>query len=160
MPARHRSRERALQLLFLADVRRQQPEEAIAGFYDSLLTSEVEDEQPEQDSFMEQLVRGTLEGVAGIDERIAGQSEHWRLDRMPIVDRNILRMAVHEMTSLGTPAPVVIDEALELARRFSSEESVAFINGVLDGVRRVDVEDKAGHARPLLPDAEGGEDPG
>ena len=148
MPARHRSRERALQLLFLADVRRQQPEEAIAGFYDSLLTSEVEDEQPEQDSFMEQLVRGTLEGVAGIDERIAGQSEHWRLDRMPIVDRNILRMAVHEMTSLGTPAPVVIDEALELARRFSSEESVAFINGVLDAVRRVEAGHEAGHARP------------
>jgi len=148
MPARHRSRERALQLLFLADVRRQQPEEAIAGFYDSLLTSEVEDEQPEQDSFMEQLVRGTLEGVAGIDERIAGQSEHWRLDRMPIVDRNILRMAVHEMTSLGTPAPVVIDEALELARRFSSEESVAFINGVLDAVRRVDAGHEAGPARP------------
>jgi N utilization substance protein B len=55
---------------------------------------------------------------------------------MPVVDRNILRLAVYEMTSVGTPAPVVIDEALELARRFSSEESVAFINGVLDAVRR------------------------
>jgi len=159
VPARHRSRERALQVLFLADVRRQQPEEAIAGFYDSLLTSESGDAKPEPDPFMELLVRGTLDGIAEIDQRIAGQSEHWRLDRMPIVDRNILRLAVHEMTSIGTPPPVVIDEALELARRFSSEESVSFVNGVLDAVRRVDAEGKAEHARPLLPDAEGGEDP-
>jgi transcription antitermination protein NusB len=159
VPARHRSRERALQVLFLADVRQQQPGEAIAGFYDSLLTSESGEQRPDQDPFMEQLVRGTLEGIGGIDKRIAGQSEHWRLDRMPIVDRNILRLAVHEMTTIGTPAPVVIDEALELARRFSSEESVAFINGVLDAVRRVEAEAKGGHDRPLLPDAEGGEDP-
>ncbi|MFB3778085.1 MAG: transcription antitermination factor NusB [Bryobacteraceae bacterium] len=155
MPARHRSRERALQVLFLADIREQSAEEAIAGFYDSLLTSEAGEEKPEPDPFMEQLVRGALADLAGIDKSIAGQSEHWRLDRMPIVDRNILRMAVYEMAGIGTPAPVVIDEALELARRFSSEESVAFVNGVLDAVRRVGAE----HARPLLPNAEGGENP-
>ena len=85
---------------------------------------------------MEQLVRGTIEVMGAIDGRIAGHSEHWRLERMPIVDRNVLRLAVYEMTSIGTPPAVVIDEALELARRFSSEESVAFINGVLDAVRK------------------------
>jgi len=136
MPARHRSRERALQVLFQADIRRQGPEEAIAGFYDPYLSAEDGAQKPDPDPFMEQLVRGTMAAMAEIDKLIAGHSEHWRLDRMPIVDRNILRLAVHEMTSLGTPAPVVIDEALELARRFSSEESVAFINGVLDAVRR------------------------
>ncbi|HSW49682.1 MAG TPA: transcription antitermination factor NusB [Bryobacteraceae bacterium] len=155
MPARHRSRERALQVLFLADIRQQTAEEAIAGFYGSLLTSDGGEEKPEPDSFMEQLARGALADRAGIDKLIAGQSEHWRLDRMPIVDRNILRLAIHEMMSIGTPAPVVIDEALELARRFSSEESVAFVNGVLDAVRRAGAE----RVRPLLPDAEGGEDP-
>lgn len=145
MPARHKSRERALQVLFLADVRRQSADEAIAGFYDSLLTSDSGEEKPGPDPFMEQLVRGALADLPGIDKSIAGQSEHWRLDRMPIVDRNILRMAVYEMTAIGTPAAVVIDEALELARRFSSEESVAFVNGVLDAVRRVG----AGQAKPL-----------
>src|SRR5512138_2106378 len=152
MPARHRSRERALQVLFLADIRKQDPREAIAGFYNSRLTSESGEEKPEPDAFMEQLVAGTLEQIDSIDKLIAGRSEHWRLDRMPIVDRNILRMAVHEMKSMGTPGPVVIDEALELARRFSSDESVAFINGVLDAVRREEAEDKPG---PSLPDTEG-----
>ncbi len=151
MPARHRSRERALQVLFLADIRKQDPGEAIAGFYDSVLTSESGEDKPERDAFMEQLVAGTLEQIDDIDKLIAGRSEHWRLDRMPIVDRNILRMAVHEMTSMGTPGPVVIDEALELARRFSSDESVAFINGVLDAVRREEAE---GKPHPSFPDAE------
>lgn len=151
MPARHRSRERALQVLFLADIRRQDSEGAIAGFYDSVLTSENGEEKPERDAFMEQLVAGTLERIEAIDKLISGRSEHWRLDRMPVVDRNILRMAVHEMTSLGTPGPVVIDEALELARRFSSDESVAFINGVLDAVRRGEAEGKSEHS---LPDTE------
>ena len=64
------------------------------------------------------------------------KSENWRLERMPAVDRNILRLAVYEMTDLETPAPVVIDEALELARQFSGDESVSFINGVLDAVHR------------------------
>ena len=123
-------------MLFQADVRQQQPEESIRAFYESPLNLEGSEVKPEPDPFMEQLVQGAMAGVAGIDRRIAGHSEHWRLERMPIVDRNILRMAVYEMTAVGTPAPVVIDEALELARRFSSEESVAFINGVLDAVRR------------------------
>ncbi|HYV62403.1 MAG TPA: transcription antitermination factor NusB [Bryobacteraceae bacterium] len=136
MPARHRSRQRALQVLFSCDLRRQPVDEAIAAFYKTL-DSEEEDPAPEQaDEFMETLVRGATGQAAAIDERIAAKSEHWRLDRMPAVDRNILRLAVYEMTDVGTPPPVVIDEALELARKFSTDESVAFINGVLDAVRR------------------------
>ncbi len=137
MPSRHRSRERALQVLFQADIRQQLADEAIAGFYRSPLSASTE-EPPltEPDPFMEELVTGTLARLPRIDAKIGGHSEHWRLDRMPVVDRNILRMAVYEMTVVGTPAPVVIDEALELARRYSSDESVAFINGVLDAARR------------------------
>jgi len=136
MPSRHRSRERALQVLFQADIRQQRPDEAIAAFYDSLYTAEEDEPASLPDPFMEELVRGAIEAMAGIDEKIAGHSEHWRLVRMPVVDRNILRLAVYEMTTIGTPPAVVIDEALELARRFSSEESGAFVNGVLDAIRR------------------------
>jgi len=136
MPARHRSRQRALQVLFSCDLRQQPVDEAIAAYYKTL-ESEEEDPDPGQpDEFMEALVRGASGQAAAIDERIAAKSEHWRLDRMPAVDRTILRLAVYEMTDVGTPAPVVIDEALELARKFSTDESVAFINGVLDAVRR------------------------
>lgn len=136
MPARHRSRQRALQVLFSCDLRQQPVDEAIAAYYKTL-DSEEEDPTPEQaDEFMETLVRGATSQAAAIDQRIAAKSEHWRLDRMPAVDRNILRLAVYEMGDVGTPAPIVIDEALELARKFSTDESVAFINGVLDAVRR------------------------
>lgn len=136
MPARHRSRQRALQVLFSCDLRKQPVDEALASYYKTL-ESEDEDPNPEQpDQFMETLVRGATDQAAAIDQRIAAKSEHWRLDRMPAVDRNILRLAVYEMTDVGTPAAVVIDEALELARKFSTDESVAFINGVLDAVRR------------------------
>ncbi len=136
MPARHRSRQRALQVLFSCDLRQQPVDEAIAAYYKTL-DSEEEDPTPGQpDEFMETLVRGAAGQTAAIDQRIAAKSEHWRLDRMPAVDRNILRLAVYEMSEVGTPAPVVIDEALELARKFSTDESVAFINGVLDAVRR------------------------
>ena len=136
MPARHRSRQRALQVLFLWDVRRQPIAEAISSFYDTLASEEEDPERAAPDEFMEELVRGASEHAGDIDKRIIEKSEHWRLERMPAVDRNILRLAVYEMTDLATPAPVVIDEALELARQFSGDESVSFINGVLDAVHR------------------------
>ncbi len=85
---------------------------------------------------MEQLVRDTMSRLGEIDHRITSHSEHWRIERMPAVDRNILRLAICEMTTTNTPPAVVIDEAIELARRFSSDESVAFVNGVLDAVHR------------------------
>jgi N utilization substance protein B len=135
MPSRRRSRERALQILFQWDMRKQPVEESIDAFYNSLY-SEESAVRMARDEFLEQLVHGTVEKSGEIDGLISSHAEHWRLERMPAVDRNILRMAIYEMRNTETPAPVVIDEALELARRFSGEESVQFVNGVLDAVRR------------------------
>jgi transcription antitermination protein NusB len=90
----------------------------------------------ERDEFMEELAKGASAMAPDIDQRISQKSAHWKLERMPIVDRNILRLAIYEMSRKDTPAVVVIDEALELARQFSGEESVAFINGVLDAVHK------------------------
>jgi transcription antitermination protein NusB len=136
MPARHRSRQRALQVLFLWDQRKQPINEAISSYYATLENEDEPVGTEESDEFMEALVRGASEQAPEIDRRITEKSENWRLERMPAVDRNILRLAVYEMTDVGTPAPVVIDEALELARQFSGDESVSFINGVLDAVYR------------------------
>jgi len=132
MPSRSRSRQRALQLLFLWDARRQPLGEVFDAYFDSLYSAE----QPGRDEFAASLVRGTVEQVSALDERIAKHAEHWRMERMSAVDRNILRLALYEMTSVGTPAAVVIDEALELARKFSGDESVQFVNGVLDAIHR------------------------
>ncbi len=129
MPSRRKSREQALQILFQLDASPQPVEEAIAAFYASL-----SDAAPDQ--FTEELVRGVTANRDALDALIRKHSQHWRLERMPVVDRNLLRLALYEMTVLkGAPA-VVIDEALEIAKRFSGEESVAFINGVLDAVRK------------------------
>jgi N utilization substance protein B len=136
MPARHRSRQRALQVMFLWDMRHQAIGDAIDSFYQTLSSEEDDPTPSPPDPFMEILVRGASEASPEIDARIASKSEHWRLERMPVVDRNILRLAIYEMTQTPTPAPVVIDEALELARQFSGDESVSFINGVLDAVYR------------------------
>jgi transcription antitermination protein NusB len=132
MASRRRSRQRALQILFLWDARRPTPDDAIRQYYDTLYS----EEKPEHDPFVDDLVTGTIRHIEEVDERITRHAEHWRMERMPAVDRNILRLAVYEMTRGGTPAPVTIDEALELARKFSNEESVQFVNGVLDAVRR------------------------
>src|ERR1043166_664433 len=132
MASRRRARQRALQILFLWDARRPAAADAINQYYDNLYS----EEKPERDPFVEDLVKGTVDHITEVDERITRHAEHWRMERMPAVDRNILRLAVYEMTRGGTPAPVTIDEALELARKFSNEESVQFVNGVLDAVRR------------------------
>ena len=137
MAARHRSRQRALQVLYQWDLNKQPVEDAISSFYDTLCSDEEgDDEKPARDAFMEELARGTSEMAPDIDHRISMKSENWKLERMPTVDRNILRLAVYEMSRQSTPPAVVIDEALELARQFSGEESVSFINGVLDAVHK------------------------
>jgi transcription antitermination protein NusB len=128
-----------LQVLYQWDMTKQPVAQAISSFYDTLYSDESEDEeepQPGRDEFMEELVKGTSEMAADIDHRISSKSENWRLERMPTVDRNILRMAIYEMSRQETPPAVVIDEALELARQFSGEESVSFINGILDAVHK------------------------
>jgi N utilization substance protein B len=136
MPARHRSRQRALQVLFLWDQRKQPVEEAISSFYETLGSEEEAPQRTPPDEFMESLVRGAAANAEAIDQRITAKSANWRIERMPVVDRNILRLAIYEMNTLQTPPAVAIDEALELARQFSGDESVAFVNGVLDAVHR------------------------
>jgi N utilization substance protein B len=147
MAARHRSRQRALQVLYQWDMTKRPVEEVIRTFYDTLDADklaeepmeEADDEEPSapgRDEFMEELARGASEMAPDIDHRITAKSAHWKLERMPVVDRNILRLGIYEMSREDTPAAVVIDEALELARQFSGEESVAFINGVLDAVHK------------------------
>ena len=132
MPARHKSRQRALQILFLWEARGQTVEEAIDSYYTAIYPEELK----ERDAFAAGLVEGAVSHVADLDAKIAKHAEHWRLERMPAVDRNIIRLAVYEMTGVGTPAAVVIDEALELARKYSGEDSVQFVNGVLDSIHR------------------------
>lgn len=136
MPARHKSRQRALQVLYLWDQGKQSIDDAIAAFYATLGADDETLVPTPSDAFMETLARGTSRKTEEIDQRIAAKSANWRLERMPAVDRNILRLALYEMQATETPAPVVIDEALELAREFSSDESVAFVNGILDAVHR------------------------
>jgi N utilization substance protein B len=135
MAARHRSRKRALQVLFEWDMRGGAVDPAIKHYYETLYSEENEN-RPKPDKFMEELVRGTVASIGQIDQAIEQKSDHWRLSRMPVVDRNILRLAIYELTVSGVPAPIVIDEALELARQFSADESIPFINGILDAVRR------------------------
>lgn len=119
---------------------KQPVEKAISSFYDTLYSGASEnpdaEDRPSRDEFMEELAKGTSDMAVDIDNRITSKSENWRLERMPAVDRNILRMAIYEMSRDETPAAVVIDEALELARQFSGEESVSFINGILDAVHK------------------------
>jgi N utilization substance protein B len=133
---------RAVQILYQLDMRRQLIDDAIQNFYDTLYNAEADEpehvQKPTPDTFMEQLVRGTAAAKTELDELISKHSENWRMDRMSAVDRNLLRMAVYEMKHLGTPAPVIIDEALDIAHRFSGEDAARFINGVLDAVMKAE----------------------
>lgn len=129
MGARRKARELALQMLFEHDVAGTTPDDMFQRSEDLKKGSEgIRD-------FTQRLVSGTLEHRESLDAIISRQADHWRLMRMPIVDRNILRMALFELLyEPDTPRPVVIDEALEIAKRFSTPRSSQFINGILDGV--------------------------
>jgi transcription antitermination protein NusB len=127
---RRKSRELTLQMLFQADMGKQNPEEVRKTFW-----RERGDVGAEVQSFANDLFRVATGRAAEIDGLIEGHAEHWRMDRMAAVDRNLLRAAVAELLGFPTtPRAVVINEALEIARKFSSPESVQFINGVLDSV--------------------------
>jgi len=133
MASRRESRQRALQMLFLWDQTRLPAENVITGYWNNLVS---EDRPVPADDFANELLCGALRRLPESDSLISAHAEHWRLERMSTVDRNILRLGVYELLEKQTPAAVVIDEALEIARRFSTDESVQFINGVLDAVRR------------------------
>jgi transcription antitermination protein NusB len=132
MGTRRQSRELALQMLFQADMGKQDPGQVRKTFW-----HEREDVGGDVQSFAEDLFRVATSRATEIDGLIEAHAEHWRMERMAAVDRNLLRASVAELLAFpDTPRAVVINEALEIARKFSSPESVQFINGVLDSVGR------------------------
>ena len=129
MGNRHRAREHALQILFQFDYNDEDPRLLISAFWRDLRVSD------DIVRFSEERVFGVIEHREDIDNLIASYSENWKLDRMTGVDRNVLRMAVFEIFHCpDIPKNVVINEAVEIGKRFGTEESGAFINGVLDRI--------------------------
>ena len=132
MGARRKARECALQMLFQYDLSRQ-PIDELIGTYWGELAEAGEDVQ----EFANELTAGVIAHIAELDERIRLRAEHWRIPRMAIVDRNLLRLAVYEFVyQATTPKTVAINEALEIARRFSTHEATQFVNGILDAIKR------------------------
>lgn len=130
---RTQGREAALQILYFWEVGRAQPLSAIEAYF----AEHHPDAGDDVVGFASHLVLGTIAEVEDLDRTIEQHAMHWRLERLAVIDRLILRLAVWEMRhEAETPAAVIINEALELARRFSSDESVRFVNGVLDAVHR------------------------
>ena len=153
MGKRRRAREMAMQMLYQHELGGSALSEIFSSFdvegylreteSESLpgtsATSDAESLKQAGRSFRyaRRLVRGTLEHAAAIDQRIRQHAENWRLERMPSIDRNILRLAIYEMLyEAGVPKVVIVDEAIELAKKFGSENSGRFVNGLLDGVLR------------------------
>ena len=126
---RTKARERAVQALYQLDVTASDLDEALARFWRSF-----EPVEREVRELAEALVRGVAENRREIDDAIEEASSNWRLDRMARVDRNVLRLAVWELLRTDVPVKVVINEAIELGKKYGSESSGAFINGVLDRV--------------------------
>jgi N utilization substance protein B len=133
---RRRAREAALQILYQWDVGRNDVNRAIETFF-TLQWPDAEPPAPDVRSFASDLAQETVRRLPEIDPLIAETAERWRPERMAVVDRLLLRMAVCElMRDPDTPPAVVINEALELARTFSTEDAVKFINGMLDAIRK------------------------
>lgn len=133
MGSRRKARECALQMLFAADVSKTRADELVRSYWAELGDADVEEPARE---FATRLATGTLARLQELDERIKSRAEHWRISRMAVVDRNILRLAVYEFMHEPTPRTVAINEALEIARRFSTYEATQFINGILDAIKR------------------------
>jgi N utilization substance protein B len=132
MGPRRKAREYALQMLFQWDITHDNIDQVAATFFQN-----QEEETPAVADFARALVTGTVEHVEDIDRLIQRHADNWRLDRMAVVDRNVLRMATQEfLYGKETPRTVVINEAIEIARRFSTQESPQFINGILDSIKK------------------------
>jgi N utilization substance protein B len=129
---RRKSRELALQMLFQADMGKQSPEQVRKSFW-----SERKEMDESVRGFADDIFRLATERGGDIDKIIETHAQNWRMERMAAVDRNVMRAAVAELMGYPqTPAPIIINEALEIARKFSSPEAVNFINGVLDSVSK------------------------
>jgi N utilization substance protein B len=129
MGARRKARELALQMLFQHDMSGNGPEQIIDTF------EELQKSKPNTREFATKIFKGTVANIAAIDDMIQNQAENWRLSRMAAVDRNIIRMSVYEfLHEDDTPKLVVIDEAIEIAKKYGTQKSSQFINGILDGI--------------------------
>ncbi len=133
--SRHRAREAAVQMLYQWEVGQSSVDEVLQGFWTSGLPGS-EGASDAVKSFAEQIVRFTVDNLSRIDPLISEVAEHWRLSRMAALDRLILRLAIGEFLHRETPRNVVINEALELAKTFSGDESAKFVNGILDAVKK------------------------
>ncbi|HSN84999.1 MAG TPA: transcription antitermination factor NusB [Polyangiales bacterium] len=132
MGSRRKGREAALRILYFLDVSGVSGTQAIKSYWGHLATP---DEASDQVEFANAIVRGYVEHREEIDDLIRAWSHHWRLERMPIVDRNVIRAAIVELREMpDIPKRVTLNEAVELAKRFGSEGSGAFVNGVLDRI--------------------------
>ena len=130
MGKRRRSRESALQVLYQLDIKKQDATRAIAQWKESFSPNE------ERDEFVERIVLGVLKHCMEIDRLIEQCSENWRLDRMSVIDRNILRMAAFELLYCEEiPPKVTLNEAIDLGKRYGSGDSGSFINGILDRIQ-------------------------
>ena len=129
---RRKGREMAMQMLFQADIGKQTPQQVSDSFWKA-----AEKVDPDTRGFAEDLFRVAKARDEEIDQLIEEHSANWRLPRMAAVDRNLLRAATAELLGFpGTPVPIVINESLEIARRYSAPESINFLNGVLDAISR------------------------
>jgi transcription antitermination protein NusB len=132
MGTRRKSREMAMQMLFQGDLGKQTPEQVRKLFWGSR-----EDVDAETRGFAEDLHRIATARQPEIDELIEAHSQNWRIERMAVVDRNLIRAAVAEMLAYpATPAPIIINESLEIGRLYAAPESIHFLNGVLDAIAR------------------------
>lgn len=129
---RRKARECALQMLFAADLVHNESSVLTTDFWNELGETDIDVKTRD---FANNLVAGTIKNLSLIDDRIRTRAEHWRIERMAIVDRNVLRLAVYEFLFEDTPHTVVINEGLEIARRFSTFEATQFINGILDAIK-------------------------
>jgi transcription antitermination protein NusB len=125
---RHKSREFALQMLFQWDMSPQEPAKLEAKFWRAAKAADS------TRAFANQLFEGTAKEVAALDELIIKHAENWRFERLAAIDRAVLRLAIYELRVADAPYRVVLNEAVELAKKYSSEESGAFVNGILDAV--------------------------
>jgi len=140
MGTRRKSRELTMQMLFQGDLGKQTPEDVRSLFWSSR-----DDVDAETRGFAEDLYRVASLRQPEIDKIIESHAQNWRLERMPVVDRNLLRAAVAEMLAYpNTPGAIIINESLEIARRYAAPESVQFLNGVLDAISRTLLKQRLG----------------
>ena len=129
MGARRKARELALQMLFQHDLSGNAPDTIVTTFED------LQKSKPNTREFAVKIFHGTVDNLPKIDDMIQQQADNWRLSRMAVVDRNIIRMSVYEfLHETDTPKLVIIDEAIEIAKKFGTQKSSQFINGILDGI--------------------------